>query len=417
MRALGGIGPDAKAAVPVLMNALSEIRRNQVRSSAVQALGGIGRGARVAVPRLTALVRDQREDGSLRQIAGLAVAKIDPEFFVREQLELAHLTVRLGTIPRIQLAPRPAVSEQRKKEIQSLIAELNEVQSPDFGLSDSLTGHAFAPLPGHHVLGTILLNGANLQTSTAFRRLVEMGPEALPFLLDSLEDQTLTKLKIKQRGMWCFSSEISGNPLNRFERRILAEALASDEDDDDEKYLPYSVRVADVCFVVIGQIVGRPYMAVRYQPSLMIVVNSMALDRGFRERARALWACENSAQKLLDSLLLDYATEGIFNGESLSGWGIGSNYQVQAAMRLLYYFPKETTPLIAGRLRSLDVADTKGADMMRREVKNGVETLDFIRAVSWCKDADVQEALRGIRSRATDPAIKKALEGEQPKSR
>jgi hypothetical protein len=73
-------------------------------------------------------------------------------------------------------------------------------------------------------------------------------------------------------------------------------------------------------------------------------------SKELRERVCALWSSKDPAKKLLDSLLLDYATEGRFNGKSLDGWDEESNYQIEAAVRLLYYFPKETAPLIAARL-------------------------------------------------------------------
>jgi hypothetical protein len=117
---------------------------------------------------------------------------------------------------------------------------------------------------------------------------------------------------------------------------------------------------------------------------------------------------------LLDSLLTDYATEPLFNGNSLDGWYEGSNFQVGAVARLLYYFPEETAPLVAARLRALDVAARKGIDdWIKREVKNGVRTTEFIEAVSWCKAAPVREALADITRRTDDPEVKKALAAGQ----
>jgi len=38
--------------------------------------------------------------------------------------------------------------------------------------------------------------------------------------------------------------------------------------------LIYTVKVGDVCYAIIGQIVNRSLMAVRYQPSAGLVINS-----------------------------------------------------------------------------------------------------------------------------------------------
>src|SRR5262249_9134859 len=147
---------------------------------------------------------------------------------------------------------------------------------------------------------------------------------------------------------------------------------------------PYPLKVGDVCFVAIGQIVGRPYRAVRYQPTAIININSPVESKELRERVRALWSSNDPVQKVLDSLLLDYMTEGIPDGESLHGWSEATEFQTQAAMRLLYYFPKETAPLIAARLRSFDVQNVGDSEWMKRDTKNGVSTTKFIEAVSWC---------------------------------
>src|SRR5262245_53347427 len=107
---------------------------------------------------------------------------------------------RLGKVPAVTLAPRAAATEEQTKQIQALIGRLAEVEQPYFGLSPTLTGSAFAPLLGQHPAGPFLLTGRQLQSAEALRRLVEIGPEALPHLLDALADATPTKLKVDREG-------------------------------------------------------------------------------------------------------------------------------------------------------------------------------------------------------------------------
>jgi hypothetical protein len=416
--ALGRIGPDAKDAVPVLREALPILGSPQFRATVAEALGGIGMGARAAVPALAAMVRDQEEDSSVRESAAKAIVKIDPEFAAKNAIETAWLSVRLGKIPSVKLLPRPAITEERKKQIRSLIRKLAETDHPDYGISATVYGYAFTPLPEQAHAAAGLIIDHKLKPSEAFRRLVEIGPEALPFLLEALEDTTPTKLTVKRFGAFVgglgFENELDGNPLNRLEQRALAQKQQQDTAEDDwYAELPelYTVKVGDVCFVAVGQIVGRDYLAVHYVPTLSIVVYSPTRDKYLREQVRAIWSDPNPAKKVLESLLTDYATEGIYNGKTMNGWDQGSRFQVRAATRLLYYYPREAAPFIAARLRSFDVK--KAADLDRREVKNGVRTDEFIKAISWSAAPEIQDALADIAKRTDDPDIKAALPQRQ----
>jgi hypothetical protein len=287
-------------------------------------------------------------------------------------------------------------------------------------MSATLTGEGFAPLPEQSHFSMGLVTNHRFKTSDAFRTLVEIGPDALPFLLEGLVDKTPTKLKVGTAlaldgGLMWLSTELGYNTLNPMERQVFSEETETKEDEEESTLRRlYTLKVGDICLVAIGQIVGRSYNAVRYQPTFIIIINSPLEKKEIRERVWRLWGSNNPSQKLLDSLLIDYATEGIFNGESLDGWDEGSDYQTQAAMRLLYYFPKETAPLIATRLRSSDVVQKVGfSECIKREVKNGVRTDKFIRAVSWCSAPPIKEALADIAKHTNDPDIKAAVEGKR----
>jgi hypothetical protein len=141
------------------------------------------------------------------------------------------------------------------------------------------------------------------------------------------------------------------------------------------------------------------------------MLNSPTHDAKLCRQVRDIWSSTDAAQTLLDSLLLDYATEGIFNGRSLDGWSIGANFQVSAAVRLLYYFPAESADLIADRLDKLDVsADDPGAGSkdtndgvdayMNRCVANRVRAADFVKATAWCKEPKIRTAMLRIFERA-----------------
>src|SRR6185436_13894719 len=82
----------------------------------------------------------------------------------------------------------------------------------------------------------------------------------------------------------------------------------------------YTVKIGDVCFVALGQIVGRFYSAVRYQPTACIIINSPVESPEYRALVREIWESTDPEQALLQSLLVDYSTQGNFNGWSLDGW-------------------------------------------------------------------------------------------------
>lgn len=329
--------------------------------------------------------------------------------------------VRLGTVPKLKLVHSAKATAQEADEIQRLIRRLAAIDRPDLGLSGTASGHAFLPVGGMSQSGSGLLTDHGLEASPDLRKLVELGPRSLPFLLDALDDRTPTKLVIKHAfnfGVMEFASGIGGNSANRREQDVLGrdrESTAS----NDKPMKSYTVTVGDVCLVAIGQIVGRRYAAVWYQPTACIMINSPTHDAKLCRQVRDIWSSEDSAQTLLDSLLLDYATEGVFHGESLDGWSVGADFQVSAAMRLLFYFPAESAELIAGRLDKLDVRATgpgagspaSPAELDRYTaqcVANGVRADEFVKAVAWCREPRIKAALLRIFDRATDPDVVRA---------
>ncbi len=308
-------------------------------------------------------------------------------------------------IPDLRLTPRPPITDAQAKRIKELIGRLADLDKPDFGLSATLSGDAFTPLPDQSRVGVGLLTDHGLQPSDGLKELVTLGPDALPFLLDALDDQTPTKIVIHHEGvfgvMW-HAVELQLNPDNPAEQTIFQARTAMPRE-EEENVKSYTVKVGDVCFVAIGQIVGRRYQAVRYRPTACVELNCPTHDSKLCAEVRAIWKAEDPRRKLFDSLLADYATKGVFNGKSLDGWSSGSEYQCGAALRLLFYFGRESVPLVAGRLAKLDVGKDHASDgFMQRCVANGVRADDFVKAVGWSKDPVVRGALTDVFKRAED---------------
>jgi hypothetical protein len=270
--------------------------------------------------------------------------------------------------------------------IKNLIACLADVKDPYYGLSPSLSGRAFAAVAGSEKIDVMLLTNHGLKTPEPVKRLVQLGPVALPYLLKALDDKTPTKLKIEPNGMTNWGFPEKG---------------------------PYVVKVGDISYVAIGQIIGRPYKCVSYIPSGIILVSSPCENKDLVKELRAEWSNKESSEQLREKLLKDYETKPKFNGKSLDGWYEGSNLQIEAIMRLLYYCSKQSVPLVVARLKSFDVADPgKEIDAwIQREARNGVRTVDFIKAVAWSEDPDIRSALVDIAKRTNDKTISEALSG------
>jgi hypothetical protein len=326
------------------------------------------------------------------------------------------IVVGLAKIPAIKLRAAAAVTATEAVEIKRLIAGLAKIEKPDFGLSGTMSGENFLPLEGMSHPDAFVFTNHNLQTSPELKKLVELGPRALPFLLAALDDQTPTRLTMEYGGifgaMW-FDNELRGNPNNSLEMKVLHDRKKRPKFGSEEHVTKYVVKVGDVCLVAIGQIVGRSYEAVRYQPTACIVLNSPTHDAELCRQVRAIWMSPDSRRKLFDSLMLDYATQGVFNGKSLDGWGLGAELQANAAMRLLFYFPQETAPTLAERLDRLKAmktgpgsgsrhTDAEMRDWMQQTLANGVRAGEFVKAVAWCHETAIKQALFRLFQRATD---------------
>lgn len=358
-----------------------------------------------------------------------ASAAAEAQQFLDELSERLKNPVKLRDVPQIALKPRSAPSDEKIARIKELIRQLGTIQEPDYGISTTLSGSAFPPVSGQAKPVAFVFAEHKLTHPAALRDLVAIGPDALPHLLDSLDDKTPTDIRIDCRespgvSMW-LDRELSGNPLNPREAPVLkaVESLELFADPTRSRDF-YRAKVSDVCFVAIGQIVGRPYKAVRYQPTACVVLNSPTEDAELCRMVREIWTSDNPRRMLFDSLLRDYSSEGIYHGNSLDVWDIGSTFQCEAALRLLYYFPHESAQLIADRLAAMDVAsrdlsagpnETKEqarertyahlAEWTAREVKNGVRTADFVRAVAWSSHPIVRNAITDVFRRTNDEEI------------
>ncbi len=157
--------------------------------------------------------------------------------------------------------------------------------------------HAGAPPPG---------SGPPDCIPDAMRELVRLGPKALPALVKHISDARPTRIKVGSKldpkvmyvGDQLFAGEY--DPRVRAYREPCKDEACTARSFDD----PYTVKVGDVCFVLIGQIVNRELVAARYQMTGYLIVNSPVETPWLATKVRADWT-GMSAGGLRASLLAD----------------------------------------------------------------------------------------------------------------
>ena len=312
--------------------------------------------------------------------------------------------------PKLELSP---LAEERIQEIQKLIRELTKATRKDIQINSGYdsdfvpTGKfsAFGEWTGEPVEGI----------SDPVRQLIEIGPDALPYLLNALNNNSRTEIVIEcveNRGAisggMAFDVWTHGNPVNPTENRILRLSRSGyspsirpkNEFSLPEDLESYRVKVGDVAYVIIGQIVGRNYICLGspHVKSVGVIVVSPVCSKKLCKQIQKIWKTENPKQKLLESLLLDFSTRGILQWDSLDFWNIGNDFQIESTKRLLYYYPDVAVPLLVERIEKLQASDDSTAD----RVHNGLRSDDFVDSVAWSKNETIKTALAKLAKNAKD---------------
>jgi hypothetical protein len=195
------------------------------------------------------------------------------------------------------------------------------------------------------------------------QQLVRLGVAALPDLLNHLPDPRPTRLTVGQGGIitatW-HSDEYSPRFVDpgRHPPGVNTIGLGA-----RKTVLRYTVKVGDLCYVAVGQIVNRGLAAIRYQPSGCLVINSPVVTPALAAAARQDWAGLTREQHK-HSLTED-------------AYDTSPGATPAALRRMYFYYPEAAEPLALKFLARPWYDDGKLWDfIMERLVKEKARTME-----------------------------------------
>lgn len=147
----------------------------------------------------------------------------------------------------------------------------------------------------------------------SMRELVRRGPSALPELVDHIEDSRPTTLitgndytnKRRKLGVNLFMFTVFGQEyVPKLIVLPMVENGTQAKDTTRRFDGPYMIKIADICFYLIGQIVNRDLYSLRYVPTLGLIINSPIESPILAIKIKKDWA-NVDAEQLKQSLLSD----------------------------------------------------------------------------------------------------------------
>jgi hypothetical protein len=248
-----------------------------------------------------------------------------------------------------------ARDDSSEKSVKQLIDDLTEIKSQSIGIDGAAIYEGFIAdtIPASFEMGVLGVPAP--EVPLPMRELVRRGPPALPELIAHLDDARSTKLQVGNDDSANSSRRVGVDSFaysyfsDEYEPRVLSGSRT--EAMEKEFQGRYTVKVGDVCYVLIGQIVNRRLRAVRYQPSAILVVNSPIEAPKLAAKVRSDWG-NVDAEALKASLLSDIREANHPRGMKRDTYA--KLFVNPALRRLRLYFPDTYDAL-------------KGADLAARK--------------------------------------------------
>jgi hypothetical protein len=255
--------------------------------------------------------------------------------------------VSLGAAHVQQLTAADSAQELSSVATEDLIAKLQDESNQGIGTHTTAWASGFMAINDEPKFNGGIMGSAKPVISPVMRELVHRGTTALPMLIDHLSDGRPTKLTVGKEfmGKW-FSDEYDPRDHDPAKEPpgVTPASLSTSGGKKGKSFDTYTVKVGDLCFVAVGQIVNRQLNAVRYQPSMCLVVNSPVETHALAAAVKADWSGLTPAdhQRSLEEDALHSSTYG---------------QSPEAVKRLMFYYP-ESGAALAVRILNSPLCDT-----------------------------------------------------------
>jgi len=236
------------------------------------------------------------------------------------------------------VVPLHGADDVSKLPAEKLIDNLAEIDSEAPGLHGTASVLGFIAEDKPLSFGGGVIGAPAPVVPPQMRELARRGAAALPQLINHLDDKRPTRLTVGADFFMFreFSDEYDPKARSRADSTGIPKEYANLMQKDFSG--GYMVRIGDVCYAIIGQIVNRNLCAIRYQPTAGLIVNSPIEAPVLIRRVRKDWdGVDAHAHKA--SLIADAQS-----GDAL--WNFGP-----ALVRLRFYYPDEYNRLKTGLFR------------------------------------------------------------------
>lgn len=171
----------------------------------------------------------------------------------------------------------------------ALIDSLTAIDHPVMGANGMSMDDGFIGDGGSPQLAAGVLGAPASDVTPQMRELVRRGVAAMPDLLTHLTDARPTKYVVGNTDpkSFFYSFQYFGDEYDPKVRTSLHFCAPGCGERDFAT--SYTVKVGDLCYALIGQIVGRYLSAVRYQPTAGLVVNSPLESKRILREIRRDW--------------------------------------------------------------------------------------------------------------------------------
>jgi hypothetical protein len=246
-------------------------------------------------------------------------------------------------------------TDYSQKSVAELIDDLTQIDSESIAINTVYLRAGFIAYETPDSLRATRY-GVLPDAPPQMRELVRRGPLALPELIEHLDDKRLTKLDVggpRPGNPSVFYGKAFGDaysPRIRESQQSVRDSQRSglNPSSTPKSFTTYTLRVGDICYALIGQIVSRQLRAVQPIPSGFLTVNSPLMAPVLIEKIRTDWG-KGEAETLKASLMADiHGTSGPFQNIHTEKEDLYTEIVVNPALRRLrLYFP-DTYNALAG---------------------------------------------------------------------